>query len=319
MKHFIGAVSATLLVAATAGAQAGPPVPSGTGASSLYQTVSDIDEPYYSEAPPPPPAPIPQPAPRYGYGYGYGPGPDYGYRPPAPVYGADPYRQDPYRQDGYRPDYGYAPAFLPVHAVYAIIRDNGFSPLGAPRQRGYTYVISVLDRDGEDGRLVIDARSGRIIRFVPAFQWGEEYERMRYEPGRDQPIRNLQSSIAPRAGLDNLPPPTVIKADPRLLQATPAAPMGPQIASRAMPAPKLTAPATRPATPAPQTAAVQPRPEARPMEMKPAEAKPAQQTAASSVTQPQSPAAVSPQAPAEQKPAPQILPTETMPPAQGLE
>ncbi|WP_407158715.1 hypothetical protein [Bradyrhizobium sp. STM 3557] len=276
MKLVIGAVSATLLVAATAGAQAEPLVSSGASASPLYRTVSDIDEPYYSEAPPPPPAPVPPPAPRYGYG----PGPDYGYRPPAPVYGPDAYRPEPYR-----PDYGYAPAFLPVRAVYAIARDNGFSPLGEPRQRGYTYVISVLDRDGEDGRLLIDARSGRIIRFVPAFQWGEQYERMRYEPGRERP-----APIMPRASLDSLPPPTVIKADPHLLQAAPAAPVGPQMASRAMPAPKPAVPATRPAAPAPQTAAVQPRPAAAPQ-----------------------------QVPAEQKPAPQILPTEKMPPAQGLE
>jgi hypothetical protein len=309
MNHVVGAVAATLIIAASA-AQAGPPAPTGAAGTSPYHAVSDIDEPYYSEAPPP--APVPPPAPRYGYG----PGPDYGYRPPAPVYGPDAYRPEPYR-----PDYGYAPAFLPVHDIYAIIRDRGFSPLGAPRQRGYTYVISVLDRDGEDGRLVIDARSGRIIRFVPAFQWGEEYERMRYEPGRDRP-----APIAPRASFDSLPPPTVIKADPRLLQGMSAAPAGSQMASRAMPAPKLTAPATRPAAPAPQTAAVQPRPEARPAEMKPTEAKPAQQTAASAAA-PQSaasankPAAVAnpPQAQAEQKPAPHILPTETMPPAQGLD
>ena len=306
MKLVIGAVSATLLVAATAGAQAQPLVSSGASASPLYRAVSDLDEPYYSEAPPPPPAPVPPPAPRYGYG----PGPDYGYRPPAPVYGPDAYRPEPYR-----PDYGYAPTFLPVRAVYAIARDNGFSPLGEPRQRGATYVISVLDRDGEDGRLVIDGRSGRIIRFVPAFQWGEEYERMRYEPGRDRP-----APIAPRASLDSLPPPTVIKADPHLLRAMPAAPVGPQMAGRAMPAPKPAVPATRPALPAPQTAAVQPRPEARPTEVRPGETKPAQQTAASSVLQPQSAAAAaSPRAPAEQKPASQILPTETMPPAQGLE
>jgi len=309
MNHVVGAVAATLIIAASA-AQAGPPAPTGAAGTSPYHAVSDIDEPYYSEAPPP--APVPPPAPRYDYG----PGPDYGYRPPAPVYGPDAYRPEPYR-----PDYGYAPAFLPVHDIYAIIRDRGFSPLGAPRQRGYTYVISVLDRDGEDGRLVIDARSGRIIRFVPAFQWGEEYEHMRYEPGRDRP-----APIAPRASFDSLPPPTVIKADPRLLQGMPAAPAGSQMASRAMPAPKLTAPATRPATAAPQSAAVQPRPEARPAEMKPTEAKPAQQTAASAAA-PQSaasankPAAVAnpPQAQAEQKPAPHILPTETMPPAQGLE
>lgn len=271
MKQFVGAVSATLIIVSSA-AQAGPLAPSGTTGSPLYRAVSDIDGPYYSEAPPPPPAPIPAPAPRYGYG----PGPDYGYRPQP---GYVPERE--YRPEPYGPDYGYASAFLPVHEVYAILRDNGFSPLGAPRQRGITYVIAVLDRDGEDGRLVIDARSGRILRFVPAFQWGEQYERMRFEPGRDQP-----------------------------------APIVPRLARRAMPpGPKLAAPATRPAALAPQTAAVQPKPEARPVEM----AKPAQQTAAS-VAQPQpNVAANPPQAPAQQKPAPQILPTEMMPPAQGLE
>jgi hypothetical protein len=281
MKPIIGIVSASLLVAASAAAQGGPLVPSGITASPLYQPVSDLDGPYYSDAPPPPPAPIPAPR------YGYGPGPEYGYRPPAPVYGADPYRPDAYRQDGYRAEYGYAPTFLPVHEVYAIIRDNGFSPLGEPRQRGATYVIAVLDRDGEDGRLLIDARSGRIIRFVRAFQWGEQYERMRYEPGRDLP-----APIAPRGSLDNLPPPTVIKADPRLLHAAPAAPMGPQMASRAMPAPRPAVPATRPAVPTPQTAAV---------------------------ASPQAPVAPVAPEPGAQKPAPQILPTEAMPPVQGLE
>ncbi|MDU6372690.1 MAG: hypothetical protein E6575_01000 [Bradyrhizobium sp.] len=175
MKLLVGAVSASLLAAFAAQAEPFGPA----GARAPYTAVSDIDEPYQDL--PPPPAAVPAP-PRYGYG----PGADYGYRdqrytPPAPVY----------RQDGYQPDYGYAPAFLPVHEVYAILRDNGFSPLGAPRQRGNVYVVAVLDRDGEDGKLVVDARSGRIIRFVPAFQWGEQYERMRYEP-------------APRGGLDRL-------------------------------------------------------------------------------------------------------------------
>lgn len=290
MKLFVGAVSATLIVAAAA-AQAGPLTPSGVGGSSPYQKVSDFDGPYYSDAPPPVPAPIPRPVPRYGYG----PGPDDGYRR-APVYGPgpeayrpDPYRQDPYPQGGYQPgpDYGYAPAFVPIQEVYAIVRDNGFSPLGQPRQRGYTYVIAVLDREGEDGRLVIDARSGRIERFVPANQSGGDYEGMRYEPGQNQP-----GQIAPHGGLDNLPPPTVIKADPHLLQATPAIPAAPYSANRtaALTPQKPVMPAARPVTPAsPQTAAV---------------------------AQPQ---ATPPQAPAEQKPASPILPTDKMPPAQGLE
>ncbi|CCE01851.1 hypothetical protein [Bradyrhizobium sp. STM 3809] len=339
MKLLVGAVSAAL-IAASAAAQAEPLPPYGV--RGPYRAVSDFDAPY-SEAPP---AVVPAP-PRYGYG----PGSDYGYRepryaPPAPVY-----RQDGYR-DGYQQDYGYAPAFLPIHEVYAILRDNGFSPLGAPRQRGNVYVVAVLDREGEDGKLVIDARSGRIMRFVPAFQWGEDYERMRFEP---------------RGGLDRLPAPTVIRADPRV-----APPAAPRVAN-AMPAqlPKVPTPAARPAIPAPQTAALSPKPadtakpaakpeikpaEARPPEVKPVEtkpveakadavkageAKPADAKAAdgkpadakASETKPadakpadakpvQSATAAPPTtgsiAPAA-KPAPQILPTATMPPAQGLE
>src|SRR4051812_29190925 len=47
----------------------------------------------------------------------------------------------------------YAPMVLPPREVYAIVRENGFSPLGAPQQRGAVYTISAIDPDGEDGRL----------------------------------------------------------------------------------------------------------------------------------------------------------------------
>ncbi|WP_315813717.1 hypothetical protein [Bradyrhizobium sp. SZCCHNR2028] len=329
MKLLVGVVSAALI--APFAAQAEPLPPSGVRAP--YTAVSDFDAPYPDL---PPPAVVPAP-PRYGYR----PGPDYGYRderyvPPAPVY----------RQDGYQQDYGYAPAFLPVHEVYAILRDNGFSPLGVPRQRGNVYVVAVLDREGEDGKLVVDARSGRIIRFVPAFQWGEEYERMRYEP-------------APRGALDRLPPPSVIRADPRLVPPMPAAP---RVATAVPVQPKVPTPAARPAAPSPQTAALNPKPtEApkalppRPADIKPAEAKPADVKPApveakadepktgeakpseaksseaksseakpsdakpvqSAAAPPQTTGSVAPAAAA--KPTPQIQPTAKMPPVQGLD
>ena len=63
-------------------------------------------------------------------------------------------------------------ALLPPQEVYTVLRESGFSPLGIPHQRGLVYVISVIDRGGDDGRLVIDARTGRIIRFVPAWRMG---------------------------------------------------------------------------------------------------------------------------------------------------
>ena len=70
------------------------------------------------------------------------------------------------------PRYGYGPSLLPSTEVYAVLRDNGFSPLGIPRLRGFVYTIAVIDRGGEDGRLIIDARNGRIIRFMPAYRMG---------------------------------------------------------------------------------------------------------------------------------------------------
>jgi hypothetical protein len=73
------------------------------------------------------------------------------------------------------PPPGYGPRLLPPMEVTTIVRESGFSPLGIPQQRGLVYTISVIDRGGDDGRLVIDARSGRIIRFIPATRMGDNF------------------------------------------------------------------------------------------------------------------------------------------------
>jgi hypothetical protein len=230
---------------------------------------SDMDGPY-ADVPPPPRMP-PRP---YGYGYGPGPGPDYGYAPPPPYGGPTPY-------GGYGG--GYGPPPMPLPEIYAVLRENGFSPLGAPFQRGMTYVIAAMDRGGEDGRLVIDARTGRIIRFVPASRWGEAYDRMGYE-----------GDYPPGA----IPPPTVIRGIPR--------PPGsiPHVASRTVPMPSPKPPvASRPSEPTQQSAAAETRPAAPPA--------PAPQA----TTPAQSPNVTVGAA----KPVPQIMPTQKMPAAQGLD
>jgi hypothetical protein len=273
------AVSAALVCAAPA-ANAQMLAPYDAGKARL---VSDVDGPYVVG---PPPVEVPPPAPRYGYGpdRGYAPdrgyGPDYRYGPDRSGYGPD--------RGGYGPDYGYAPApaLLPPQEVYAILRENGFSPLGIPRQRGYVYVIAVLDRGGEDGRLMIDGRNGRIIRFVPASQWGQAYDRMSFGRGPD---------LAPPAGA--LPPTTRINAAP------PPVIYAPPVASRAaavpVPAQRPAVAVTKPAQPAPaQQAAVN-------------EAKPA-------VAPPQPVGEARPAAPAVNN-APQVKPTQDMPAVQGLE
>jgi hypothetical protein len=95
----------------------------------------------------------------------------------------------------------YGPTLLPVPEVYTVVRENGFSPLGRPRQRGFFYTISVIDRQGDDGHLVIDARDGRIVRFVPAYRMGGEIDRemnMTYGPvGPVTPVRGVPRPPAP--------------------------------------------------------------------------------------------------------------------------
>jgi hypothetical protein len=181
----------------------------------------------------------------------------------------------------------YGPTLLPPREVYTVVRESGFSPLGNPQQRGLVYTIAVIDRDGDDGRLVIDARTGRIIRFMPAYQMGDNH---------DAALAATYGPVGP------LPPLSHIRGVPR-----PPRPI-PGVASRApsVPTPKPPPPhagevkplAAQPAAePAQQSAAVQP---------KPADTQAAPQAAA--------PAAV------EAKPAaPQILPTQEMPKVQGLE
>ncbi|QDP23789.1 hypothetical protein [Bradyrhizobium cosmicum] len=244
MKFFTGCVAAAALALAATAAQAQilAQVPANGISVGAAIAVSDFDGPYAPpEAAPPPP--------RYGYGYGY-------------------------------EERGAAPALLPSTEVYAVLRDNGFSPLGIPRLRGSVYTIAVIDRRGDDGRLVIDARDGRILRFMPAadaYGMAPAFE---------------ERAVAPYGPQSALPPPTMVRGGP----PRPPAPI-PHVASRAVPLPKAAPPrgaapaaAAKPAEPATQTAAVQ---------AKPAEA------AAPTVGM--------------AKPSPTILPTQEMPAAQGLE
>jgi hypothetical protein len=131
------------------------------------------------------------------------------------------------------------PMLLPPTEVYTVLRDNGFLPLGIPHKRGLVYTISVIARGGDDGRLIIDARNGRIIRFMPAYRMGDNFD--------DDPT----VTYGPVGTL----PPTRVRGVPR-----PPAPI-PHVASRTVPVPKASPLATRRAPePAQQSAAAQPKP-----------------------------------------------------------
>jgi hypothetical protein len=261
MKLFTGWVLATGLALSATAASAQVAGPSRVSDFSGPYVEGPYRGPYYA----PPPAEVPPPPlpPRYGYG-GYGP--------------------------GYAPGYGPA-ALLPPYEVYNIIREAGFSPLGVPRQRGFIYTIAVIDRGGEDGRLVIDARSGRILRFVPAWQNGAPYDGA------------WNSSYGPRGPLPPAPTP--------YSSALPPAP-APHVASRSVPVPKPSPLAAKqtaePAKPAEAAAA---KPVAQP---------PTQQAAVTQVKPADSaPATTGTIGQTQAKPAPTIQPTQEMPKAQGLE
>ena len=288
MRHSAGwAVSAVLVVAATAANAQGP--------GARYQATSDFEGPYVG-GPPPGPAP----------GY-YGAPPAYG--PPA----------------AYAPPGGYGPPpILPVQEVYAVLRDNGFSPLGAPYQRGLTYVVAVIDRGGEDGRLVIDARNGRIIRFTPASRWGGGYygERNGYYGERSGYYGDRFAPPPPYGPPDVLPPMAPISGEARPSVSAP------HLASRGvpLPQPKPALAGKQPEVTPQKSAAVVTKPEAPPAPKPTAAPASAVQAAATAISAAAAQTAV-PLTPAsgatvlapQPKPAPEIQKTQPMPKVQGLE
>ena len=175
------------------------------------------------------------------------------------------------------PRYGSSPGLLPSTEVYSVLRDNGFSPLGIPRLRGFVYTITAIDRGGEDGRLIIDARNGRIIRFVPGHRMGDSY----YED--QSALRGPFMAQPPQAQA-----PDQVQAAPR-----PSRPA--HVASRSVPMPKASPIAAKPA-PAPVRQAAAPAP------------KPAEVSAAAPVTTGSVPAKPAPQiAPTQDMPTAQGL------------
>ncbi len=183
------------------------------------------------------------------------------------------------------PIQGQGPILLPPQEVYSVLRESGFLPLGIPRLHGFFYTIAVVDRRGEDGRLVIDARDGLIVRFVPAYRMGSNFNggmAAPYPPaGRLPPISDLRGPPQPPASV------------PKLASRTPAVP----IPKAAPPRPADDKPIAEKPQPSQQSAAVV----AKPVEPPPA--------------LPQAPPPVAAAKPA----APQILPTQPMPQVQGLD
>jgi hypothetical protein len=185
-----------------------------------------------------------------------------------------------------RPGYGYGPTLLPSTEVYTVVREAGLSPLGIPHLRGFIYSIAVIDRSGNDGRLVIDARNGRILRLVSAHGMGDNFN--------DEPavVYGAPGTLAPMM--------THLRTAPRPPRTIP------HVASHTVPVPKAKPLAARPAPEQAQQTPAQPQ------------TPPPVQSAAAQPKPSEAPSAVTTGA-AEPKPAPQIAPTQDMPKVQGLD
>lgn len=240
MKIFVGSMmSAAVLMAGAAHGQALPPLHSDV---PVVVRASDVGGPYAVPAYGPPPRVYDEPLPSRAYGV--------------------------LRN-------GYAMAVLPLREVYAIVRGAGFSLLGMPQQRGDIYTVAAVDQNGEDGRLLIDARSGQIIRFLPAYGLREGPRAEVFI--RDEPVAGPelpQYRRPPFAATEPAAPGT------RLASRTPTVPMPKKQPVRAVAAPAkpvaaavakpvAVAPAAAPAAAAPvqQSAVTEPKViEAKPVE-----------------------------------------------------
>jgi hypothetical protein len=197
---------------------------------------------------------------------------------------------------------GEGPRLLPGPEVYTVVRENGFSPLGIPQQHGYFYTIAVIDRGGEDGRLVIDARDGRIVRFVPGYRVGSNYDEGL--PPAYGPSGPLPPMVSPVRGAPR--PPASI---PHVASRTPSVPLPKAMPPRAGETP-VAAKSDMKSDIKPDAAKPDAAP-AAPSQSMAMQAKPAELAKNPQNTTP---------APIDVKPvAPQIQPTQEMPKVQGLE
>jgi hypothetical protein len=196
---------------------------------------------------------------------------------------------------GYQGGYGGYDDAMPPFEVVRIIRSTGYQPLGIPVRRRWVYTISAINPDGYDGRVVLDARTGRIMRFVPAEVSDDEVVVSYGPPGQPPaPPPQYPPSIQRMNARTSLRPPMPV---PRVASRTPQATTGKPDLRVVGAAP----PPQQPASPQVSSqVSTQVSSQVKAVDTKAADVKPAEK-------------------PVEAKPSVQLQPTREMPPVQGLD
>lgn len=181
--------------------------------------------------------------------------------------------------------------------IPGILRQQGFSQLGPVFRRGWVYTVAVLNQNGDDGRLIVDARTGEPIRFVPAMRMDsrlrDELDRMYGPPGppparfaqpygnppprRDYPSRTASHGV-PAASAHHAAPlkraakaiaKTAPKPNPTTTAIAPAKPSAPSSAAQTAQLSGTSGSASKD-TPKPETKVeAKPAPDADTIELKP--------------------------------------------------
>ena len=60
----------------------------------------------------------------------------------------------------------YPAAGLPPYEVVALVRSAGLEPVSRPVRHGPAYVLQAVNKGGKEVRVVVDARTARIVRVV---------------------------------------------------------------------------------------------------------------------------------------------------------
>jgi hypothetical protein len=145
---------------------------------------------------------------------------------------------------------------LPPYEVTAIVRSTGLEPLGRPVRQGQAYAVRAVDEAGEEVRVIVDARLGRIVKVIPLMEPRYAVPLLR-PPAFGRPPRPL--AMVPDGGIEgpefNAPGPGGLAAGrPAGAPHEPAAQAGPPLPR---PRPKVAATEFQAAKPVPGAGAPQ--------------------------------------------------------------
>lgn len=94
---------------------------------------------------------------------------------------------------------------MPPHEILTIVRSTGMEPVSRPIRQGPAYVLRALDPAGEEVRVIVDARRGRIVKVAPVMM--PRYAVVPPPYGRPpRPIPMVPDGYGPNARIAGLPP-----------------------------------------------------------------------------------------------------------------